>query len=115
LAIIGSLWEWSQAVKIDTQGAAPFIIAGGRSVLSMAGLLAIEFCPYLMRQMGADPDIVIELMSQFDRVAIMSGGIAEEPKFMEPEEAQVTLRRKLRTAAASDGDYLDIMAIRKRA
>ena len=101
------------AVKIDTQGAEPFIIAGGQRVLARAGLLAIEFCPYLMRQLGGDPEIVINLVASFDEAAVMSGGRAETPNFMPPAEAQNILRNKLNTAADSDSDYLDILALRK--
>lgn len=101
------------AVKVDTQGAEPFIIAGGSKVLARAGLLAMEFCPHLMRQMGGDPNVVIELMSRFDRVAVMSGGSAEVPNYIGPADAQSILLHKLKTAAASDRDYVDILATRK--
>jgi FkbM family methyltransferase len=101
------------AVKVDTQGAEPFIIAGGRKVFAKADLVVMEFCPYLMRQLGGDPNIVIELMSGFDRVAVMKGGIAEVPNYIGPAEAERILREKLQTAAATDGDYFDIMATRR--
>ena len=101
------------AVKVDTQGAEPFVIAGGNKVLAMAGLLVMEFCPYLMRQLGGDPNVVIDLISGFDRVAIMKGGIAEVPNYIGPAKAQSILQHKLQTAAASGGDFLDIMAIRE--
>jgi FkbM family methyltransferase len=100
------------AIKIDTQGAEPFVIAGGQKVLAKAGLLAMEFCPFLMKQLGGDPDVVIAAMSGFDRIAVMTGGKAETPNFVSTETAQTILRDKLRTAEASDGDYVDIMAVR---
>ncbi len=100
------------AIKIDTQGTEPFIIAGGQKVLAKAGFLAIEFCPFLMKQLNGDPNVVIDFLSGFDRVAVMSGGLAETPDFVSPEEAQRILRLKVQTAEPSDEDYLDIMAIR---
>jgi FkbM family methyltransferase len=100
------------AIKIDTQGAEPFVVAGGQKVLAKAGLLVMEFCPFLMRQLGGNPDLVVASISGFDEVAVMSGGRAETPNFISPAEAQGILRRKLETAEASDGDYLDVMAIR---
>ena len=103
------------AIKIDTQGAEPFVIAGGQKVLAKAGLLVMEFCPFLMGQLGGDPDVVIQAMAGFDRIAVMSGGKAETPNFVSTAAAQTILRDKLRTAAASDGDYLDIMAVRSEA
>jgi FkbM family methyltransferase len=102
------------AIKIDTQGAEPFIIAGGQQVLAKAGLLIMEFCPFLMGQLGGDANVLIELLSGFDRAAVMEGGIAEVPNFVSIEQAQDVLRRKIQIARATDGDYLDIMAIRSR-
>ncbi len=100
------------AIKVDTQGAEPHVVAGGQKAFARAGLVAMEFCPFLMRELGGDPNLVIDLMSGFDRVAIMKGGHAEAPVFTTPATAQQALRDKLRTAAASDGDYLDILAVR---
>jgi FkbM family methyltransferase len=100
------------AVKVDTQGAEPFVVAGGRKVLARAGLLSMEFCPYLMRRMGGDPTVVVDLAATFDRVAIMGAGVADAPHYVAPTEARSVLEHKLRTAAESDGDYLDILAIR---
>jgi FkbM family methyltransferase len=100
------------AVKIDTQGAEPFIIAGGGRVLAMAGLLVMEFCPFLMRQLNGDPEIPIELVSRFSSIAVMRGGKAEQPRYVPAAEAIAALRSKLRTAVDSDEDYLDIIARR---
>lgn len=103
------------AVKIDTQGAEPFIIAGGQKVLAKADLLAMEFCPYLMRQLGGDPEILINLVTGFERVAVMPGGIAVMPVYTDPVAAVSALRAKLANAADTDGDYLDIIAMRRTA
>jgi FkbM family methyltransferase len=100
------------AVKIDTQGAEPFIIAGGRKTLAEAGLLAIEFCPYLLRQLGGDPEAPIELISGFSSVAVMRGGKAETPHYVLPQEAVRIMRDKLRNAAETDQDYMDVLARR---
>jgi len=100
------------AVKIDTQGAEPFVIAGGAAVLARASILAIEFCPYLMRQLGGDPATVIALIVGFERVAVMPGGVTETPVFVTPQQAQAMLRHKVETATDSDGDYVDILAVR---
>ncbi len=100
------------AIKIDTQGAEPFVLAGAQKILAKVGLLVIEFCPFLMQQLGGDPNVVIEAVSGFDRIAVMSGGRAETPIFVSVDAAQKILRDKVKTADASDGDYLDIMAVR---
>lgn len=100
------------AIKMDTQGAEPHIIAGGQKVFAKAGLVAIEFCPFLMRQLGGDPEVVIDYLSGFDSVAIMPGGRSVQPRYSTFSEAQRTLKEKLLTATDNDGDYLDILATR---
>lgn len=102
------------AIKVDTQGAEPFVVAGGQEVLARANLLAIEFCPYLMRQLGGDPGILIQTLRGFDQIAIMKGGVAERPAYCGPGEAEMVLRRKLQTAANTDGDYVDVLALRHK-
>lgn len=100
------------AIKVDTQGAEPFVVAGGRRTFAKAGLLAIEFCPFLMKQLGGDPDVVISMISEFDEVSVMPGGIAVEPHFVSPVEACKILSQKVRTARDDGGDYVDILARR---
>src|SRR5262249_581289 len=53
------------AVKIDTQGAEPFVLAAGRKTLSKARAIVMEFWPYGMAQLGATPDQVYALVKQF--------------------------------------------------
>ena len=104
--------EGPLAVKVDTQGAEPFVIAGGRQVFAKAGLIALEFCPYLMKQLGGDPKIVIDLVAGFDRVALMSDTANEIPSYMSADAASAMLEQKLVTALPSGGDFLDILAYR---
>jgi FkbM family methyltransferase len=52
------------AVKIDTQGAEPFVVAGGRRTLAGADLLVIEWSPYHMARMGGDPRVVLGLLRE---------------------------------------------------
>ena len=106
--------EGRLAVKVDTQGAEPFVVGGGKGVFARAGLIAMEFCPYLMRQLGGEPGLVVDLVAGFDRVAIMAGGKTEAPRYGSAIEAREILESKLRTAADTDEDYLDILAIRSR-
>jgi FkbM family methyltransferase len=60
------------AVKIDTQGAEPFVIAGGSDVLSRADLLTIEFDPRLMRMAGGDPRMVVNFLTRHFSVGRMA-------------------------------------------
>jgi FkbM family methyltransferase len=103
------------AVKIDTQGAEPFIIAGGHKVLAKADLLVFEFCPFLMRQLGGDPEILIDLVAGFERVAVTRGGKPDHPSFERPAQASTVLRKKLVMPSDTDQDYLDVIAVRRQA
>lgn len=49
-------------VKIDTEGAEPFVIAGGRHTLSQADTILLEWSPYSMARVGADPTVVLEFL-----------------------------------------------------
>lgn len=100
------------AAKVDTQGAEPFIVAGGRQVFDRAGLVVMEFCPFLMRQLGGDPEIVIQFLAGFDRVAVVADETDVRPEYHSVSDAQDILRRKLRTARNVDYDYVDIIARR---
>lgn len=100
------------AIKVDTQGAEPFVIAGGRKVFGRAQLVALEFCPYLMRIMGGDHAVVIDLLSKFDDIALLPPGSDAAPIFMKPSDALQQLEHKLRDAKDTDGDYLDVLARR---
>ena len=100
------------AVKVDTQGAEPYIVAGGAHVFARAGLVVMEFCPFLMRQMGGDPGKVLDLIADFPLVALLAPGNDAAPRYIKGKEAVALLRDKLANAAASDGDYLDIIARR---
>jgi FkbM family methyltransferase len=102
------------AVKIDTQGAEPSVVAGGQKMLSLAGLLIMEFCPYLMRLLGGDPEVVISCLETFEQVALIEAGSDSEPRFVTVTEAREQLRGRLRTARDSDEDYFDIIARRDR-
>src|SRR5262249_4951916 len=71
------------AVKIDTQGAEPFVVAGGSAVLSQTSLLIIEFWPYGIHRLGGRLDRLIELLEHFDRVTVVSEETGIEPHTIE--------------------------------
>ena len=100
------------AAKIDTQGAEPFVIAGGREVLSHVGLLAIEFCPYRMRTLGSDPDVVLDFLSTFARLAVGTVKGDDLPAFRPAADALSELRSFLATSREGDSDYRDVFAVR---
>ena len=61
------------AVKVDTQGAEPFVVSGGARILGQADLVLMEFSPYLMRRMGGDARLVIEFFGGFSKIELTRG------------------------------------------
>ncbi len=99
-------------VKIDTQGAEPFVIAGGRCTLARASLCVIEFAPALIVQLGGDPAAVIEFIGGFPRVAVVAG---ESSAPLDFTASEIACRRLRDFAARAQGDetkYLDVYAAR---
>jgi FkbM family methyltransferase len=57
------------AVKIDTQGAEPFVITGGPKLLASTSLLIIEIWPYGIARMGGSLEPIVTLLrDSFDMV-----------------------------------------------
>ena len=52
------------AIKIDTQGAEPFVFAGGRNAIQEAELVVLEWWPYSMDRMSGDPLLVLNALRQ---------------------------------------------------
>ena len=81
------------AVKIDTQGAEPFVISDGQRTLARAGLLVMEFAPYWMARMGSDPETVFDLVRNFSKVSLAHGeNDAAEPP-LSGDQAALKLQR----------------------
>jgi hypothetical protein len=51
-------------IKIDTQGAEPFVFSGGKETLSKADLIVVEWSPYHMARLGGDPMVVIDFLER---------------------------------------------------
>jgi FkbM family methyltransferase len=100
------------AAKIDTQGAEPFIIAGGREVLSRVSLIVVEFSPDHMEALGSDPNVVLEFLAGFERIAISSISGDEPPVFRPATEAVLQLKTFLSERRSGDPRYCDVFASR---
>ena len=50
--------------KIDTQGAEPFVFAGGRQTLARADTIQVEWSPYHMARLGGDPNVVLRFLEE---------------------------------------------------
>jgi FkbM family methyltransferase len=51
-------------VKIDTEGAEPFVVAGGMQTLARADAITLEWSPYNMARLGADPTVVLNFLER---------------------------------------------------
>ena len=65
-------------IKIDTQGAEPFVFSGGKATLSKADLIVVEWSPYHMARVGGDPMVVINfLQREFSFVKIIATDVSQ--------------------------------------
>ena len=60
-------------IKIDTQGSEAHIFSGGKRVLAEADLLVTEFCPYMIRRIGGNPEEIIEFLEANFSKGFVSG------------------------------------------
>ncbi len=81
------------AVKIVTQGAEPFVIKSGASLLSQSELVILEFWPHSMKELGGDPEIVIEFIGGFAKVALLEGEGDDAPVYQTAAQACSELRK----------------------
>ena len=97
------------AVKVDTQGAEANILRGGSSIISTAGLLSMEFCPYLLRRMGEREESLIEFVEKNFRYGCISNwhrhGSAFE--FLKMDELVCRLKEFSRTVHTTQ--HLDLI------
>ncbi|MGB8295402.1 MAG: hypothetical protein WCG85_08240 [Polyangia bacterium] len=68
------LVDGALAVKVDTQGAEPFVLSGGRRIFERADLVIMEFWPYGIKRMGANVEEIVEYFERkFDALMISRG------------------------------------------
>ena len=101
-------------VKIDTQGAEPFIIGGGRKTLSRAQLLVIEWCPYLIARMGGDPLVVLQFLRESFRIGSISRAEADTEAGQYQPIGEICDRLCHTVSAQQDNEnyYIDIVAMK---
>lgn len=99
------------AVKIDVQGAEPFVFAGGQGTLSRADMVVVEWSPYWMRMMNADPEAVVRLLaSSFRQLSIAEGETGEMRPAESPARGAERLLELYDQHKESFGPYFDVMA-----
>jgi FkbM family methyltransferase len=97
--------EGPLAVKIDVQGAEPFVVAGGRRTIAAADLVIMEFSPYWMNRMGGDVSGLLKFLSNVGPVAIAS---AETGELGAPLSGAVACER-LAALPADTRTYVDVV------
>jgi FkbM family methyltransferase len=101
-------------VKIDTQGAEPFVISGGSRTLAEADAVLLEWAPYCMSRMGGDPNVVLDfLKANFTTVKILD---AESQKSEAPVRSIAEAGEMMAESFAKWRDdparYFDVLAER---
>ena len=105
--------EGPLAIKIDVQGAEPYVVAGGQRTLGMADLLIIEWAPYWLRRCGGDPEVVTSWLSE--RYSTLRVADREDAPISEPvPTAQVVehLRHTLLDDSSDPARFMDVIAQR---
>ncbi len=100
--------------KIDTQGAEPFILAGGENVLSQAQLIAIEFWPYGMKRMKANSDIVVEFLGRHFSYGMISVGDSDVLGKWRSIDEIVSELRAYATSNVEVFEYLDVFVSKEK-
>jgi FkbM family methyltransferase len=101
------------AVKIDTQGAEPFDVAGGTRTLANADLLVMEWAPYYMARMGGDPRIVLDLLRKsFSRARINQAESDQIENLRPITEICDQLEQTISADCDRPGRYLDVTCVK---
>lgn len=99
------------AVKIDTQGAEPYVVRGGLRTLGRAELVILEWGPYWLARLGGNPrDVTDFLRGNFRTISLAEG---EDGPISEPQPADVAVERMLDAADRDQADrtrYFDVIA-----
>ncbi|HEY3697193.1 FkbM family methyltransferase [Phenylobacterium sp.] len=99
------------AVKIDVQGAEPFVIAGGRRSLSKAALLVLEYWPYGMGRLEAPVEILFSFLEQqFGSLELVFKEGASSSPPAPVNDVIPELRRYYEEHKLNPSFYLDIIA-----
>jgi FkbM family methyltransferase len=89
-------------IKIDVQGAEPFVYRGGPRVLSRADMVALEFWPKVMADMGNDPVAFFqEASAGFASVVGLWDGTSHERSAIRPHIERILSAQSL--------DFFDII------
>lgn len=97
------------AAKVIAQGAEAHIIGGGRSILSEAEAMVVEFYPYAMGRLQGDVNGLTRFIAEnFDSAAMVTGGTDQPPQWRPAEAVQRSVQALAQPGAATPYDYFHI-------
>ena len=104
-------------IKIDTQGAEPFVFSGGKETLSKADLIVVEWSPYHMARLGGDPMIVIDFLErEFSFAKIITPDVSQAEILPTGGKKQIFdfLKETIRSWRDDPQRYVDVVASKKK-
>ncbi|MGF6855345.1 FkbM family methyltransferase [Paraburkholderia sp. CI3] len=102
-------------VKIDTEGAEPFVVAGGRHTLAQADAILLEWHPYNMARLGADPTVVLDFLEthfQYGEIEHTDAKAGQPGRRGSIKEITGQLAGTIEEWKNDPSQYLDIIGIR---
>jgi FkbM family methyltransferase len=103
------------AVKIDTQGAEPFVFGGGGRTLAKADLIISEWWPYGMKRLNGNPEVIADFFRQ--QSVSISMAEREDTEAGPPVSAREAFDKLLATVVTDRDNpyyYVDLIARRLR-
>lgn len=102
------------AIKIDTQGAEPFVVEGGEETIKRADLMIMEIWPYGISRAGGDPEVLSSVIREdFQRVAFREMEGTRISSTMSAQEAAVYIEEVMHRHCATAWFYLDAIAVKQ--
>jgi FkbM family methyltransferase len=108
--VVGTAVSRPIAVKIDVQGAEPFVIAGGRNLLSRSNLLSLEFWPYSMCRMKGDAaGMIAFLVNNFQEASLSAHDQGEQLAWQPMEGIAHFLHKYFEKNCDDENKYLNVL------
>jgi FkbM family methyltransferase len=109
--VVGTDVKKPIAAKIDVQGAEPFVIAGGRNLLSRANLLSLEFWPYSIRRMKGDAaGLIAFLVEHFQEACLLARDEGERLTWQPIDAIAIFLHKYFEKNCDGENTYLNVLA-----
>jgi FkbM family methyltransferase len=103
-------------VKIDTEGAEPFVIGGGRATLSQADTILLEWSPYSMARLGGNPRVVLEFLEanfQYGEIEHTDARKGEPGSRGPMREITAQLAGTIEAWKNDPSQYVDVIGVRQ--